>query len=109
MANKMEENNWQNNEMGGMAMIKCEDWQKESFYNEIKCKHFQGWYGGLQFSNVYTSNGFSQITCEFTETNSRTFFHKLIEQFVNRRLANTWEFFIHKIHESSITTLINSM
>jgi hypothetical protein len=51
--------------MGGMAMDKCEDWQRESFYNETKCKHFQGWYGGLQFGNVYTCNGHLQRTCEF--------------------------------------------
>jgi hypothetical protein len=49
-----------------------------------------------------------QRTCEFKEANSRVFFHKFIEQFVNRGLANTWEFAIHKIHESSTTTLCNS-
>ncbi len=90
----MEGNNWQNSGMGGMAMGKCEDWQREFFYNETKCKHFQGWYGGLQFGNVYTCNGFFQKTC--------------IERFVNRRLTKTWEFSIHIIYESSTMTLCNS-
>jgi hypothetical protein len=56
----MEGSNWQNNGMGSMVMGKCEDWQRDSFYNETKCKHFQGWYRGLQFDNVYTCNGFFQ-------------------------------------------------
>ncbi len=30
----MEEGNWQNKRMGGMVMGKCEDGQRESFYNE---------------------------------------------------------------------------
>ncbi len=104
----MEGNNWQNSGMGGMAMGKCEDWQRKSLYNETKCKTFQEWYGGLQFNNVYTCNGLFQRMCEFKEADSKTFFHKLIERFINRRLVNTWEFVIHKIHESSITTLSNS-
>ncbi len=33
--------------MGGMAMGKCIDGQKESFYNETMCEHFQGSYRGL--------------------------------------------------------------
>jgi hypothetical protein len=48
MANILEESNWQNNGMRGMVMGKCKDKQKESFYNETMCKHFQGWYGALQ-------------------------------------------------------------
>jgi hypothetical protein len=28
-------------------MGKCEYGPKKSFYNETKCEHFQGWYGGL--------------------------------------------------------------
>jgi hypothetical protein len=35
-------------------------------------------------------------------------FHKLIGWFVNRKLGNTWEFVIHRIHESSMITLCNS-
>jgi hypothetical protein len=49
---------------------------------------------------------FLKKTWKFKETNSKTFFHKLIKWFVNRRLANIWEFIIHKIHESR--TLCNS-
>jgi hypothetical protein len=36
--------------------------------------------------------------CEFKEADSKAFFHKLVDQFVNRRLGNTWEFAIHRIH-----------
>jgi hypothetical protein len=46
--------------------------------------------------------------CEFKKVDSKAFFHKLIERFVNKRLVNTWEFIIHKIHESSTMTLCNS-
>ncbi len=90
------------------AIGKCEHGQRESFYNETKCEHFQGWYGGLQFGNVYTCNGLLQRMWEFKEADSRAFFHKLIEQFVNKRFANIWEFAIHRIHEYSMMTLCNS-
>jgi hypothetical protein len=86
--------------MGHMATGKCEDGQRKPFYNEINCEHFQGWYGGLQFGNVYTCNGLFWRTCEVKKVNSITYFHKFIKQFVNIGLANTWEFDIHKIHES---------
>jgi hypothetical protein len=65
--------------MSGMAMGKCEDWQREYLYNETKCEHFQGWYGGLQFGNVYTCNGFFQKTCKFFKTHSRAFLLSLIK------------------------------
>jgi hypothetical protein len=94
--------------MGGMVMGKCEDGQREFFYDEINCEHFQGWYGGLQFGNVYTCNKLLQRMCKFKEADSRAFFHKFIERFVKKGLANTWEFDIHKIHESMTTILCNS-
>jgi hypothetical protein len=93
--------------MGGMAMGKCEDGQRELFYNETICEHFQGWYG-LQFGNVYTCNEVLQRTCEVKKVNSITYFHKFIERFFNSGFANIWEFAIHKIHESSTTILCNS-
>ncbi len=86
MGDRMEKSNWQNSGMGSMAMGKCKDGQKKSFYYETKCEHFQGWYGGLQFGNVYTCNGILQRTCKFKEVDSRVFFHKLIKWFINRRL-----------------------
>jgi hypothetical protein len=98
IGNKMEKNNWQNSGMDNMVMGKCEGGQIESFYNETNCEHFQGWYGGLQFGTVYTCNVLLQRLCKFKEADSKAFFHKLIEQFVNRRLANTWKFAIHKIY-----------
>jgi hypothetical protein len=51
---------------------------------QIECKHFQGRYGRLQLGDVYTCHGFLQRTCELEEVDSKTFFHKLIEQFVDK-------------------------
>jgi hypothetical protein len=65
MGKKMEKGNWQNKGMGSMVMGKCEDGQKTSFYNETNYEHFQEWYGGLQFGNVYTCNGFLEQTGKF--------------------------------------------
>ncbi len=96
----MEESNWQNSGMGNMMMGKCKDGQIKYFYNETKCEHFQGWYGGLQFGNVYTCNGVFQKTYQFKEVDFKAFFHKLIKRFINRGIVNTWEFVIHTIHES---------
>jgi hypothetical protein len=50
--------------MGGMVMGKCEDGQREFFYDEINCEHFQGWYGGLQFGNVYTFASLKKLILE---------------------------------------------
>jgi hypothetical protein len=36
------------------------------------------------------------------------FFQHFTQQFVNIRLGNTWEFSIHIIHKTTITTLCNS-
>jgi hypothetical protein len=77
MGNIMEESDWQNNGMGGMVMDKYKDGQIESYYNETKCEHFQGWYGGLQFGNVYTCIGLLQRTCELKEVNSKAFFSQV--------------------------------
>ncbi len=49
--------NWQNSGMGGMEMGKCEDGQRKFLHSDTKFEHLQGWYGGLQFVNVYTCNG----------------------------------------------------
>ncbi len=82
----MEGSNWQNNGMGNMAMGKCEEWQRESFHNETKCKHFQGWYGGLQFGNVYTCNGFFQKTCKFRKPIPKNFFTSLLNKLLTKDL-----------------------
>jgi hypothetical protein len=39
---------------------------------------------------------------------SKTFFHKLTEQFINKGLGNLWEFAINKIHETLTMILCNS-
>jgi len=45
--------------------------------------------------------------CKFEVVNSKTFFHKLIERFVDRRLGNPWQLAINKIHETQKTILCN--
>jgi hypothetical protein len=44
---------------------------------------------------------------KFEETNSKTFFHKLITWFVNERFGNCWQPIINKILEIPKTTLCN--
>jgi len=93
--------------MGNMAMGDCEDRQRKSCIAQIDCKHFQGGYERLQLGNVYTCHGFLQRTCELEEVD-KTFFHKLIEQFVNRGFGNTLQLSINIIHETSNIIVCNS-
>jgi hypothetical protein len=51
---------------------------------------------------------FFQGACEFLKVDFRAFFHQLIQQFVNKGLGNTWEYVVHKIHETMTMTLCNS-
>jgi hypothetical protein len=48
--------------MGSMVMGKCEDGQREFFYNEAKCEHFQEWMISLgekpHFSTCFHSTTF---------------------------------------------------
>jgi hypothetical protein len=88
---------WQNKWMGGMAMGECKDKQKKSCITQTDCKHFQRGHGRLQSDNVYTWHGFLQITCEFGDFNSRTFFHNLFtERFVDKEFGNPCYNKIHK-------------
>ncbi len=84
----MEKGNWQNKWMGGMVMGKCENRQKKSCIVQTYCKDFKGGYKRLQLGEVYTCHGFLQRSFEFEEANSKTFFHKLIQWFVNRGFGN---------------------
>jgi hypothetical protein len=79
----MENNNWQNKWMGDVAMNKCENRQRKFCIIKTNCKRSKGGYGILPLGDVYTCHGFFLKTCKFEETNSRTFFHKFIQQFVN--------------------------
>jgi len=45
---------------------------------------------------------------QFKTINSKAFFHKLTERFVNRKLSNIWELVIHIIHETTMMTSCNS-
>jgi hypothetical protein len=55
---------------------------------QIDYKHFQGGYGRLQLGNVHTCHGFLQKMHEYEEVESKTFFHTLIEWFVNIGFGN---------------------
>jgi hypothetical protein len=46
--------------------------------------------------------------CEFKESSSKTFFHQLTQQFVNKGLGNTWELAIQIIHETMRMILCKS-
>ncbi len=72
-------------------MDKCEDWQKKSYNAQTNYKHYERGYEKLPLGNVYTCNGFLPRMGKFEKPNSKTFFHKLIEGFVNRRFGNPWE------------------
>jgi hypothetical protein len=77
--------------MGGMVMGECEEKQRKSWITQTDYKHFQRKYGRLQVDNVYTCHGFLQVTCEFEDFDSRTFFHNLLtEQFVDKEFGNPW-------------------
>jgi hypothetical protein len=74
-----------------MAMGECEEKQIKYWITQTNYKHFQRGYGRLQVDNVYTCHGFLQITCEFEDFDSTTFFHNLrIAQFVDKKFGNPW-------------------
>ncbi len=58
MGKRMENSNWQNKWMGGLAMGERENEQKKSYNIETNYKHFEGGYGKLPLSDVYTCHGF---------------------------------------------------
>jgi hypothetical protein len=45
---------------------------------------------------------------QFEKANFRTFFHKFIKQFFNKRFNNPWKHDINRIHETLKMTLCNS-
>ncbi len=91
-----------------VAISKCKNRQRKSCINETNCKYFEGGYGRLPLGDVYTCYGFLQIMCKFEEADSRTFFLKLIQQFVDGWFGNLWQLDINRIYETSKTTLCNS-
>jgi hypothetical protein len=82
--------------------------KKNSCITKINCKHSKGGYGRLLFGNVYTCHGFFQRMHEFKEADSKTFFHKLIQQFVDKEFGNLWQPTINRIYETSKIALFNS-
>ncbi len=93
--------------MGGMVKGECQDGQRMSCITQTNNKHFEGGYRKLPLGDVYTCHEFIQIMRKFEETNSKTFFHKLITWFVNERFGSCWQPIINKILEIPKTTLCN--
>jgi hypothetical protein len=94
--------------MGGMVMGKCEDRQRKSCIVQTYYKYFKRKYRRLQLGDVYTCHGFFQRLCEFEKADSKTFFHKLIQLFVNKGFGNYWQLAINRIHKTSKTIICKS-
>jgi hypothetical protein len=56
----------------------------------------------------YTCHRFLQRTCKFEETNSKTFFYKPLEQFVNKGFGNAWQLALNRIQEAPKMNICNS-
>jgi hypothetical protein len=84
--------------MGGMVMGECKDRQRKYCIAQTNCKHSKRQYGKLPLGNVYTCHGFLPKMHKFEKVDSKTFFHKLIKGFVNRRFGNLWKPPINKIY-----------
>jgi hypothetical protein len=93
--------------MGGVVMCKWKYRQKKSYIIETNCKHSKRGYGKLPLGDVYTCHGFLQKTCKFEENDSKTFFHKLTQWFVDIGFSNLWEPIINIILETLNMTLCN--
>jgi hypothetical protein len=57
--------------------------------------------------NVFTCHRLIQKTREFEKANSKTFFHKLIQQVIGEGFGNLWQPIINRIYETSKTILCN--
>ncbi len=77
--------------MGSMAMGECKDWQRKSYIAQTNYKLSEGGYGRLPLGDVYTCHGFLPRINKFEKIDSKTFFYKLIEGFVNGGFGNPWE------------------
>ncbi len=73
--------------MGNVAMGECKDRQRKSCVTKTNCKHFERGYGRVPLGNVYTCHGFLEMH-KFEKVDSKTFFHKLIQSFVNKGFSN---------------------
>jgi hypothetical protein len=101
-----------------MAIDKIDEWaawqwananiNKKSFaLLKTNCKHSKGGYGRLPLGNVYTCHGFFQRTRKFEKNDSRTFFHELTQQFVDKGFNNLWQPAINTIYETYKTIICN--
>ncbi len=77
--------------MGGMAKGECKDRQIKNCIVQTNYKHSKGGYERLPLGNVYRCHGFLPTTCKFEKTGSKTFFPKLIKEFVNGGFGNPWK------------------
>jgi len=84
--------------MGGMAMGEWKDRQRKYCIAEINYKHSKGGYGRLPLGNVYRCHGFFPTTHKFEKTSSKTFFPKLIKEFVHGGFGNPWKVRINIIY-----------
>jgi hypothetical protein len=59
-------------------------------------KENMGDYNLAMFTHAmdYSKNG------EYEKSDSKTFFYKLVEQFVERGFGNTWQLVVNRIHET---------
>jgi len=64
---------------------------KKSYNAQTNYKHYERRYGRLPLGDVYTCNGFLPRMGKFEKHDSKTFFYKLIEGFVNKGFGNPWE------------------
>ncbi len=81
-------------------MGKCENKQRKSCITKTNYKHFERGYGRLPLGDLYTCHAFFFKTHKFEKANSKTFFHKFTQQFVNREFSNPWELAFNKILET---------
>ncbi len=81
-----------------MVMGKWENWQRKYYIAQINNKHSKGGYRRLPMGNVYTCNGFLLRMGKFEKIDSRTFFYKIIERFVDGGINNPWELPFNRIY-----------
>jgi hypothetical protein len=91
--------------MGGMVLGECKDRQRKYCIAQTNYKHSKGGYGRLPLGNVYRCLGFLPTTRKFEKIGSKTFFPKLIKEFVNGGFGNSWKPPINIIYETQWMTL----
>ncbi len=94
--------------MGNLAKGECENRQRKSCITETNCKHSKGGYGRLWLGDAYICHELKIIMHKFEKVDSRTFFHKFTQRFIDRGFSIPWKPAINRILETMKTTLCNS-